>query len=103
LKREIVVCDRCKKTAESPEERKALDLHEVILGTSRRYRSQYETGGVQTYAETPEWNKDWCLACRIETGLAVVMERKNGDNPVAVPTLEDMVREIVRDELPRQY
>jgi len=45
-------------------------------------------------------NKEWCLKCRIEIGL----QKPRSDAPEAKPiepepTLEDMIRMIVRDEI----
>lgn len=100
-KREIVKCDRCGKEAETLEDRKALDLHEVILGTSRRSLSVYDRNSVSTYAAHAEWSKDWCVGCRIETGLAVVEKQQHKTPLTQVPTLEDMIREIVRQEKDR--
>jgi hypothetical protein len=100
MKREIVVCDRCGKDAESEADKKALDLHSVILGTKLRYASSYERNVVPTYAEHASWEKEWCIECRKKTGLAVVMEAKRNDPATQVPTLEEMIREIVRQEIP---
>jgi len=97
MKREIAVCDRCGKSAETPEEKKTLDLHKVILGTQKTYNY---FGGEKLYADHANWEKDWCLECRKATGLAVVMEKAGNNLPKEqVPTLEDMIREIVRQEL----
>jgi hypothetical protein len=98
-RREIVGCDRCKKEAETPDEQRALDLHDVILGTSRRFVGQYETSRVPAYAAHTEWQKVWCLTCRKETGLAVVEEKRYSTPPAEVPELEAMVREIIRQEI----
>ena len=98
MKREIAVCDRCGKEAETPDEMKELDLHSVILGTERRFNS-YNSTKIPTYAAHALWDKDWCLECRKITGLVVVQNQKYDTPAASVPSLEDMIREIVRSEI----
>lgn len=95
--RTIHICDRCKKQAETKEELDALALHRVILGTDVFYYSHNRDGEVAK--PHPRWEQQWCLACRKETGLHVVMEKKYNTPEAEVPTLESMVREIVRQEI----
>ena len=87
MKTEIYECDRCHKKATTPADIKSLDLTKAQF---------YVTG--QAYSDTV-WSKDWCVNCRKELG---VFELNRVTSPVAVvyPSLEDMVREIVRQELP---
>lgn len=46
-------------------------------------------------------NKEWCLRCRIETGLQIPSSNYRPEiKPIEPePTLEDMIRMIVRDEI----
>jgi hypothetical protein len=100
MKREIFVCDRCGNSAEEPGAVRALDLHEVIIGTRRHWSGQGELP-MPTTALHASWDKQWCLECRKATGLAVVMEKDYKTPMAEVPSFEDMIREIVRQELPQ--
>jgi hypothetical protein len=43
---------------------------------------------------------EWCLKCRIETGLISPLPKMPDIKPIEpAPTLEEMIREIVRDEI----
>jgi hypothetical protein len=74
-------CDRC--GAEDT-------TNDIALTTIRVQYGQYKKEDKRT--------AEWCLNCRIETGLT---NPKNGDvKPIDPPlTLEDLVREIVRSEM----
>ena len=99
MRREIFVCDRCGKEAEGAEDVQKLDLHEVILGTRRQFTGQGELP-MPVYELHAAWRKQWCLECRKTTGIAVVMAKEYKTPISEVPNLEDMIREIVRQELP---
>ena len=96
MKREIVVCDRCGAEAEGKEAIEALGLGRIVLGFDAMY-TQYS--GTTVYGGHRTWDKEWCMKCRKELGVVKddVRKANNGDAPV--PTLEDLVREITRQEI----
>ena len=96
MKTETLTCDRCGKSATTGEEKDKLGLGNIDLGFRTEYFYPSQTTAV--YADHAEWHKQWCRACRKELGILEEELRKQPDAPV--PTLEDMVREIVRSELP---
>lgn len=96
MKFETHKCDRCGKTATTEEEKEALGLGSIHLGFS----IDSYGGGAGVWAATERWSREWCRACRKELGM---LERENKTSPEvteSAPSLEDMVREIVRQELP---
>jgi ribosomal protein L40E len=97
MQRTIHVCDRCKAEAEGAEAVKELQLGRVVFGFDIFY-SGYESTVNQPSAGHRIWDKQWCRKCREELGI--LQEEVRKDNPaVPVPSLEDMVREIVRCEI----
>lgn len=87
MKKTILTCDRCKKEVEK--------LIEVGAG-ERSYNRHY--GGGDTY-ELYQLAAEWCLDCCIKMHIANPCE-KSGAQPIQPPpTLEDMIREIIREEL----
>ena len=81
-------CDKC--GAEDTTNKIGLVDVGVFTGGYRRFGS-----GSGNY----EYCKEWCYQCRLKTGLE--QPKKPADAPAEVtrPTLEDMVREIVREEI----
>jgi len=96
MKREIVVCDRCGAEAESKEAVEALQLGRIVLGFDT-ITSAYS--GTTVYGGHHMWTKEWCLKCRKELGVVRQHIQEANRTGAAAPTLEDLVREIVRDEV----
>jgi len=93
MKREIFVCDRCKASAETKEEKEELGLGKLCLGFDV---SHYAYSTPTVYTGHQIWSKEWCRKCRKELGILEEELRKE-DAPEP-PSLEDMVREIVQSE-----
>ncbi len=79
-------CDRCNKTRNSDEHSNPLLGVKIVTGSNRN---------------APDFMKaDWCEACRIETGIfrtpKVVQDNPDLPEPLG---LEEMIREIVREEI----
>jgi hypothetical protein len=76
-------CDRCKKSSTV-----YIDLNlETVSIVFRRWTSY-----------SPLHTAEWCLACRNEVGI-IALPQKEGD-PVVIPaTLEELVREIIKEEI----
>jgi len=98
MKREILVCDRCNTSAETVEERKELALASVHVGFNLHYGSY---SGVRGYPGHALWAREWCHKCRLELGIAGTPNEVSGKPGDEVPSLEDMIREIVRQEMPQ--
>ena len=99
MKREINVCDRCKKTAETKEEKEALALTDISVGRKPTYSSY---GGNTVYPANKEWSAEWCLTCCKEVGVARILPpqpRHTDTMSAPAPSLEDMIREIVREQV----
>lgn len=89
----IYTCDRCKKEVEKE------DLEGVAFGL--RYYRQYSQDYVVFPRHVPGREFDWCKSCRIETGLTPVDAKLPDAKPLnPQPTLEDLIRELIRQELP---
>ena len=86
-------CDRCHAKAITNDEVCALDLRGVKLEI---------VSSVNLY-ENFTWRSEWCQACRTQIRVEELDKRKDKpqvQTPVEPqPSLEDMVREIVRQEL----
>jgi hypothetical protein len=79
-------CDRCERTSTVERE---IDLKRVEVGVGHYY-SDYSRRGY----------KEWCRTCRIETGIEQPDVKLPEINPIdPLPTLEDLIREIVREEI----
>lgn len=89
MKQEIFTCDRCKKVV--PKEN---DLTEVGAGKREQYYGSSFSG--ERY-EVRQFVSEWCIDCCKEFGLVI----SNRETPPKPPrtTLEDMIREIVREEM----
>jgi hypothetical protein len=97
MKREILVCDRCKTEAESKEEKAKLRLGTVALGFDLSYGG-FGSGG-NVYAAHQTWSRQWCQECRKELGILENQIKKPEPDASPPPTLEEMVREMVKDEM----
>lgn len=94
----IEKCDKCGSTAETDEAKRELGLGAITIGF-RLEQSTYS--GPIVHAAHQEWSREWCRNCRKKMGI---LEYQRGyttvvDNP---PTIEDMIRAIVQEELPQQ-
>lgn len=96
--RQIRVCDRCQKTAETNEEVSALAVSSISVGRRIHYSSYQDS---EVYPASEEWSGEWCAACCREVGVfeILALEQKPPEGQ-PVPTLEDMIRELVRQEMP---
>lgn len=100
-RKEVHECDKCHKQATTTEEKELLGIGEVIVGFSLHHVGYGSLSRVEPYRAHQKWSKDLCRACRAEIGcLEEKIKEKDRANDNNVPTLEDMVREIVRQELP---
>ncbi len=87
MKKTILTCDRCKKEVE--------ELHDVGAGKREYHNSLYGEG---SFYEVRQLCAEWCLNCCIEMGITKVRETDIKEKD-PIPTLEDLIREIVREEL----
>jgi hypothetical protein len=98
MKREILICDRCHASAETESEKKELALGDIAVGFGTTYHS-YPFQGSKVYPGHSVWNAQWCHKCRLELGIAGTPSEVFKKPEAEVPSLEDMVREIVREEV----
>jgi len=92
MKTTIYTCDRCK--AESADN-KILDLAIISIGVKDASYGSYSS---ITLRDCANREVEWCIKCRTETGI----EREREETPKPLPkppTIEEMLREIVREEL----
>jgi len=101
-KTEIYECDRCHKKATTKAEQEILALGTITVGFDVSYPS-YSYSYPTVRARHQVWKQELCMACRAEIGCLEdkIREADKADN-ANVPSLEDMVREIVRQEIPQQ-
>jgi hypothetical protein len=84
-------CDRCKKSGTAQE----LELYYVGIDVAMRY----STG------DRSKRSAEWCGNCLIATGLATSYDITRNGEPFLLenpPTLEEMIRQIVREEVEEQ-
>ena len=88
MRQVILTCDRCKKVVDKLEE----------VGAGKRSVSSSYHGGGTTCNVYQLW-AEWCIDCCVE--MHIIEPNKNSEaKPVQPPpTLEDIVREIVREEI----
>jgi hypothetical protein len=89
MKRQIDVCDRCGKSAETPKGKEDLDLKTIGAGFA---------SGPYVNIRNPAWVKDYCINCRTALGIATETQLQEA-KPKSIPTLEDMIRELVAEEV----
>lgn len=82
----IISCDRCKKEFG---DRKDMKVVSAYVGTYAGFESAFRS-----------FTQDWCHSCLNEFGLPADYKEKPS-MPVPGPSLEDMIREIIRQEMPR--
>jgi len=89
MRKTILTCDRCKKEVDK--------LSEVGAGIrSHQYSSYGITGDAYVVHQL---GAEWCLDCCIEMGIAKPCKESSAQPIQPSPTLEDMIREIIREEL----
>ena len=99
MKTEIYECDRCHKKATTKEECDLLALGTIHVGFEKHYSGN---GDYNVWSSHAIWSKELCRACRAEIGcLEEKIKEAAKKGTTNIPSLEDMVREIVRQELPR--
>lgn len=87
-------CDRCgrENTVDSRTTERELNLETIRVGTGQYGYDNAHRGG-----------KEWCWKCRIEVGIDEPTKRMPEAVPLdPLPTLEDMIRELVREEIQNQ-
>lgn len=89
MRKTILTCDRCKKEVK--------DLVEV--GAGKRSIQYYSFSPSGTTYELFQLSAEWCLACCIEMGIAQPCKESKAQPIQPPPTLEDMIREIIREEI----
>lgn len=87
-------CDRCgrENTVDYHTTERELDLETISVGTGKYHYDKSHRGG-----------QEWCKKCRIEVGIDSPEKAMPEAVPLdPLPTLEDMIREIVREEIQNQ-
>ena len=79
-----ITCDRCNT------EHKDSDIHPIKLFVGIDYG---------TY-RFPFKAAEWCRPCIVSVLGTWVPRENEPPNPITAPTIEDMIREIVREEMP---
>jgi len=88
MRETILTCDRCRKKVDN--------LSEVGAGIRSLHYGSY--GGGDTYV-VHQFGAEWCLECCIEMGIAKPRKESSAQPIQPFPTLEDMIREIIREEV----
>ena len=84
-------CDRC---GNEDTDNKTVDLKFVMVGIRRdRYSS---SGSEIDITDAQNRTQEMCKACRLELGIEPTQKPK-ADIPEAYPTIEELIREIVRE------
>ena len=90
----IYRCDRCGDVSMTEG---ILNLEIVAVGVKREHYNSYQPG--YTLIDHQLREKEMCKKCREELGI-YDPEPKKAEDPIrAFPSLEEMVREIVREEI----
>lgn len=88
MKKTILTCDKCNKEVDK--------LTEVGAGVREYYYGSHISGAKYTlYQHTAEW----CDSCCIEWGVLKLNENADVKSITPEPTLEDFLREIIREEI----
>ena len=87
----LYVCEKCKKESE---DFKAYALVSLIVNGWNTY---YPHGFGNTVYNKQE---HWCIDCLKTVGVFLVFEERKAAE-FKEPTLEDMIRQIVREEIPQ--
>ncbi|MDI6785084.1 MAG: hypothetical protein QMD92_00085 [bacterium] len=88
MKKTILTCDRCKK--------RVANLYEVGAGLRHYCTPTYPTA--ETY-EVYQLVAEWCLDCCIEVGFTRPVKSSKAAPLDPEPTLEDIIRKIVKEEI----
>lgn len=92
----IYKCDRCGKESTNEKE---IDLAIVGIGVKREKYSSYPEHNYDL-ADHCNRETEMCGACRIELGILPPKKRSDGGMVAPVPpSLEDVIREIIREEI----
>ena len=89
MRKTILTCDRCKKDVE--------ELIPVGAGKRDYHYSSYGRDMESVWQVSAEW----CLPCCIELGFAQANPKIPAEK-TPDPNLEDLIREIVREEISNQ-
>lgn len=95
---ETLICDRCKAQASTTEEKEKLGLGRICLGFDISHSYASPSSAPRIYAPHTQWEKEWCRKCRTDLGILEPEIRKAQQTGTPVPTLEDIIREIVADQ-----
>ncbi len=94
MRETILTCDRskCRKKVD--------ELFEVGAGKRvQHYGSSYGSSRGGNRFEVNQLVAEWCLDCCIEMGIAKPCKESSAKSIQPSPTLEDMIREIIREEV----
>ena len=86
----LYVCEKCKKESEDMKEFGYVSLS--VYGWNDYYPKSFSD---TAYGKT----EHWCIPCLNSVGVFLTYEERKKQE--SVPTLEDMIREIVREEIPQ--
>jgi len=91
MKKTILTCDRCKKEVAA--------LLEV--GAGLRSYSYGPYGPTATWKVSGQLHQEWCRPCCEEVGFITSSYGKKEDKKEEVqpPTMEDLIREMIRSEM----
>jgi hypothetical protein len=87
-------CDRCGLESQDSN---VLNLKTVAIGTKTERYSSYGPGYNLSDHQLRE--KEMCQKCREELGIYDPKPTKAEDLPKAFPSLEEIIREIIREEI----
>lgn len=88
-------CDRCGGTSTDREE---LKLSQIGIGVKRDVGSFYYSPGSYMLQDTQHREAEWCEKCLLEVGVMSPRPKEEASTP-SFPTLEDLLREIIREEI----
>lgn len=88
-------CDRCGATST---DQKELGLCGVAVGMRTKTYGSYESG-FRLDSQRDDLSADWCRRCCEAVGFCDTKEKAEVSGEPDIPSLEDLVREIVREEM----